>query len=287
MKNKQSIKLLLVILVISISLSIFPLIANASVSDISGYWGEQVIKEWINEGLASGYPDGTFRPNNDISRVEFMKLVNSTFGYREEQEINYTDVIKDKWYISTLKIAKAAGYISGYTDGTMKPDSPITREEVATIIAKTMNLSVNEIGIEEFKDKENIEWSKGYVGAVVIAKYMIGFPDGKFKPQANITRGEAIYALNNILIDKNYVEGVHGKAKQDFLGITYIHVIWNQGVKPSSIKANGQDLKYDIKDGKWKGTSLSMKIGDKVEILAIENGVEAKETIFVKNMTDN
>lgn len=286
MMYRKSTKVLWMIMVISILASIFPLSAYAIPSDISGYWAEKVVVEWVEKGLASGYIDGTFRPKNDISRAEFMTLVNSAFEYTQEEEIDYKDINPGKWYTSAIKKAKAAGYISGYNDGTMKPDSPITREEVASIIARIMELDSNEKGVEIFKDRDQIKWSKGYVGAVAKVEYMVGFPDGSFKPQNNITRGEAIYALNNITIGRNYPEGVHGVAKQDFFGITYIHVIWNQGVKPSSVKANGQDLKYDNKDGKWKGTSLTLNIGDKVEILAIENGVELKETITVRDIVD-
>lgn len=282
----ESRKVLLMIMVISILVSIFPLSAYAIPNDISGYWAEKVVVEWVEKGLASGYTDGTFRPKNDISRAEFMTLVNNAFEYTQEEEIDYKDIAPGKWYTSAIKKAKAAGYISGYNDGTMKPDSPITREEVASIIARIMELDSNEKGVEMFKDNDQIKWSKGYIGAVAKAEYMVGFPDGNFKPQNNITRGEAIYALNNITIGRNYPEGVHGVAKQDFFGITYIHVIWNQGVKPSSVKANGQDLKYDNRDGKWKGTSLTLNIGDKVEILAIENGAELKETITVRDIVD-
>lgn len=287
MMYKESTKALWMLMVIIILASIFPLSAYANPNDISGYWAETVVLEWVEKGLASGYTDGTFRPKNDISRAEFMKLVNSAFEYDQEEEIDYKDVSPGKWYVNVVKKAKAAGYISGYNDGTMKPDNPITREEVASIIARIMGLNSNEKGVEKFKDKDQIKWSKGYVGAVVKEEYMVGFPDGSFKPQNNITRGEAIYALNNIIKGRTHEEGVHGVAKQDFFGITYIHIVWNQGVKPSSVKANGQELKYDNKDGKWKGTSLELKIGDAVEILAIEDGAETKIDIVVKDILDN
>lgn len=277
----------MVIMIISITISIFPLAVYGNVSDISDHWAKDVITQWIEKSLAKGYTDGTFRPKNHISRAEFMNLVNNAFGYTEEKEINYSDVLESKWYINTIKRAAAAGYISGYTDGTMKPDNPITREEVAAIIARIMKLELNEKGTEGFKDKDKIKWSKGYVGAVATAKYMVGTPDGNFNPLNNITRGEAVYALNNIIMENDEVKGVQAVAKQDFFGITYIEVKWNRGVKPSAVKANGQDLTYDNKDGKWKGTSLELEIGDTVEIIVIENGVDVKENIIVKDILDN
>jgi len=280
-------RLVAILMIISIIISIFPLRSYADVSDISDYWGKEVIVQWLEKGLANGYPDGTFRPKNGITRAEFISLVNGAFGYTAEEEIEYKDLTQGKWYITSIKRAKAAGYISGYNDGTMRPDSTITREEVATIIGRITKLNPYAEGIEGFIDKENIKWSKGYVGAVASAKYMVGFPDGSFKPQNNITRGEAIYALNNIIMGKEEVKGVQALAKQDFLGITYIRVLWNKGIKPSAVKANGRDLTYDNSDGRWKGTALDWNIGDEVVIQAISNGSEEKMVILVKDILDN
>ena len=165
----------------------------------------------------------------------------------------------------------------------MRPENPITREEVATIITKIINLKKYENGTEMFKDKNQMTWSKGYVGAVANEKYMVGFPDGTFRPINNITRGEALYALNNILGKA----GVEIVAKQDFLGITYIHVLWNRGINPSMITANGEELTYDKIDEKWKGTSLNLNIGDTVEIISTENGIEHKMSVVVKDLLDN
>lgn len=282
MTYKKLTRLICSTLAIAVFMAIVPLYAYAS-TDLSGYWAKDVIIQWLEKGLASGYSDGTFRPQNQITRAEFMSLVNNAFNFTEEAEINFKDVAEDKWYARVVKIAKAAGYINGYQDGTMRPESPITREEVATIIAKIKNLPLDEGTVEVFKDKEQIKWSKGFVGAVVNAKYMVGFPDGTFKPQNNITRGEAIYALNNI-ISKEEVKLI---AKRDFFGITYIQVLWNKGVHPSSVKANGKDLTYDKEEGKWKGTSLELNIGDIVEITVLQNGVESKETVIVKDILDN
>lgn len=286
MNNSKTIWSLVVFIAIICLAFISPSGAYASISDISDHWAKEVITQWIEKGLASGYSDGTFRPKNHISRAEFMSLVNNAFEYKEEDEINFTDVLQDKWYVTTIKRAKAAGYISGYEDGTVKPNDPITREEVAAIIARIMNLQPDEKGAVDFRDKDQMKWSKGYIGAVSIAKYMVGTPDGNFNPLNNITRGEALYALNNV-IGKREVKGIQAIAKQDLFGITYIHVIWDQGVKPTSIKANDLKLTYDKNDEKWKGTSLDLEIGDEIEIIAIEEGIETKMTIVVKDMLDH
>lgn len=287
MMYRKITKLLLLTMIISITVSIFSMSAYGEISDISDYWAKEVIREWVEKGRVKGYPDDTFRPKNDISRAEFMILVNNAFGFREEAEIDYIDIEMNAWYSQHIRRAKAAGYISGYNDKTIKPNNPITREEVAVVISRLMKLEPNENGVEIFKDKNEITWSKGYVGVVSTKKYMVGFLDQTFKPRNNITRGEAIYALNNLIIEENEAKGIHAVAKQDFLGITYIQVKCDSEVKPSKVKANGKELIYDTKDGKWKGTALDLKLGDVVEILAVENGMEVKEKVIVKDILDD
>lgn len=283
-KRKKAVLWLIVAVILSIS--IIPLEVHAYINDISGYWAEEVVLEWIEKGLANGYSDGNFRPNNEITRAEFMKLTNNAFGFTEEKSINYMDVVEGQWFYDTIQKASANGYITGYEDNTIRPNNPITREEVATIIARIMNLNSKEEGIEDFIDKDDINWSRGYVGAVVSEKYMVGFPDGSFKPQKNITRGEAIYALNNI-IGKKEMKDFEAIVKQDFLGITYIHVISNTEDKPLEVKANGQNLTYDKEDRRWKGTTLDLEIGDNVKISIIRSRGEETLTVKVKDMTDS
>lgn len=131
----------------------------------------------------SGYADGTFKPDQYITRAEFMTLVNKAFNFTDIVPIDYSDVNPEAWYGNTVSRAKAAGYISGYPDGTMKPDNTISREEAASIILRLKNLVPNEAALNQFTDAANITWSKGAVGALANAGIMLGYPDGTFLPQ--------------------------------------------------------------------------------------------------------
>src|SRR5450759_2369563 len=169
-------------------------------SDISDHWAQVKIQSWMDKGLIKGYPDGTFKPDQNVTRAEFMTLANRAFGYTAVVPITYTDVKAGSWYAPEVAKAKAAGYISGYPDGTMKPENPITREEVATIVARIKNLTSDANAADKYTDAAKIgSWSKGQVGAVTSAKIMQGYPDGSFMPQGLITRAEVVEALDNAL----------------------------------------------------------------------------------------
>ena len=168
-------------------------------SDISGHWAEDTIQSWVDEGTIKGYEDGSFKPENTISRAEFMTMVNGIFGHTDVKATTYTDVKSDSWYADAVAKAAAAGYIEGYPDGTMKPDNSISREEAATIIMKINKLTENADAANKFIDASTLVWSKGAVGAVSEANIMTGYPDLSFQPKNYIKRGEAIFALDKSL----------------------------------------------------------------------------------------
>lgn len=165
-------------------------------SDIKGHWAEANIQAWGDEGLIRGYLDRSFKPNTYITRAEFMNLVNGAFGYSGQAKITFNDVSESAWYYEAISIANANGYIDGYTDGTMKPQDPITRQEAAKVIAGILNLELNETAANVFSDSSSIAaWSKGAVGGAAAAKIIAGYADGSFKPLNSITRAEAVSAL--------------------------------------------------------------------------------------------
>ena len=196
MKRKATLILLILCLVLSSLGTTF----GESVSDLQDHWAKDVIEDWIGQGLIKGYPDGSFKPDNAITRAEFMVLVNKVFNFTDGADINFTDVSNNEWYHNTVATAVGAGYIGGYPDGSMKPNNPISRQEVTVVLSKLNNLEQNVDAIAGFVDTDKIaDWAKGYAGAVVVEGYMKGYPDGSFKPLNNITRAEAVVTLNKAI----------------------------------------------------------------------------------------
>jgi hypothetical protein len=168
-------------------------------SDITGHWANGTIQDWLDKGYISGYPDGSFKPDNDISRAEFMALVNKAYGYSATRPISFTDIKVGAWYYNTVSVATAAGYIAGYPDGTIRPNESISRQEAASIIMKINNLKGNAAEADKFSDTGSLTWSKDAVGAVLSAGIMKGYLDGSFGPYKMIKRAEATVSLDQAL----------------------------------------------------------------------------------------
>lgn len=169
----------------------------ADAADIEGHWAKNYIEYLVSRNIMSGYSDGVFKPDKEITRAEFVKMINGVFGYTEEAKISFSDVEESKWYYKDIAKGVAAGYINGYSDGTMKPNKAISRQEAAKIIALAYNLDAQSSNsADEFKDSNKIEdWAKNYVGIMKDRGLMTGYEDGTFGPKKNITRGEVAKIL--------------------------------------------------------------------------------------------
>ncbi len=176
--------------------TLVPVFADTAVkTDYDTHWARGAIASAVASGLTKGYPDGSFKPENPITRAEFFALVNKAFKVTEAAPASYTDVAADAWYAPVVAKAKAAGYISGYADGSIRPESNITRQEAAVVLSKAKSLKAQN-SAPTFSDASAVAaWGKDAVAAASEAKIMSGYPDGSFKPEAQIKRAEALVAI--------------------------------------------------------------------------------------------
>ena len=144
-----------------------PVVLAAQFSDIRGHWAEAQINNWVSKGLIKGYDDGTFKPNSQMKRAEFISLVNRAFGFVKTANIDdYSDVTTEDWYFQDIAKAKAQGYISS-DDNTIRPEEPITRQEVAVMLGKILKLKEQVTGAYKFIDNNTMaDWGIGYIGAI-------------------------------------------------------------------------------------------------------------------------
>ena len=182
-------------------------------TDIQGHWAQNTINKWVDKGDISGYPDGTFRPNNMITRAEFVVLVNNAMGYSKSGYAYFSDVPNHYWGKNAIQTGVAAGYISGDGDGTFRPNDPVTRQEAAAMISRILGLKQNDSRAYRYTDSYAISnWAKGVVGAVSEAGIMAGYPDGSFGPNKVLTRAEAVLALDKTM---NYKPGDKEEDKEE------------------------------------------------------------------------
>lgn len=187
-----------------------PLAAPGPVlTDISGHWAESFIMEAIRAGYISGYADHTFRPDQYVTRAEFVKMIVIAFGFTGEGGKTFMDS-GNHWAKSYIAIAADKGLVlgSGRADGDyFLPDDYISREQVAAILYRT----AERLGITlpaaanavDFGDGSRIS---GYAAPAVTALQTSGIIDGitqngvtLFMPQGNTTRAQAVKMIQGML----------------------------------------------------------------------------------------
>lgn len=169
----------------------------ASFSDTGNHWANSSIEQMAASKRINGYPDGTFKPDRQVSRAEFVNMANQTFGLSgTAANTNFNDVKSADWFYPQVSAAQSVGYIQGYPDGTFKPNQSISREEAAAVLARLLKLDTSTPSTLTVKDAEVIDsWAKGSVSALLSKQIFNGYEDGSFKPFAPISRAEAATAF--------------------------------------------------------------------------------------------
>ncbi len=201
---KKTLRIISLILIISLFMGISAfgdeVQVSAEFSDLStDYWAYEGIAKLVDAKIIQGYLDGTFRPDDHITRAELVKIANMVFDYTQKQEsTSLTDVPDSEWYYEQVLIAQNAGYIDGYLDGTFKPDNNITREEFCKILDTIVDF-VELPGAYAPADDVS-EWASDYVNKVLSNKIMLLDSDNNFRAKEFATRAEVCDALSKFLI---------------------------------------------------------------------------------------
>lgn len=159
-------------------------------SDTAGHWAENSIKELVGLGVIGGYPDGTFRPDNKITRAEFATILVKAFKLEAQKGKVFADTA-GHWAQDTIATAAYYGLVKGYDANTFGPDDPITREQMAAMMVRAAKLTPVAAEIA-FKDSASISgWAREAVATAVKNGIISGYPDNTLRPQGHATRAEA------------------------------------------------------------------------------------------------
>lgn len=172
---------------------------TSSKSDTDGHWAEKQIKEFMGKGIIGGYEDGSFKPNNSITRAEFVSILNKYFGLTKSSGKVFNDT-KNHWAKDAIDIAVTNGITNGMDKNMFKPNVPLTREQASVMISNYKKLNdANLDKLNKFADSKSVSsWAKSGVEGMLEKGYMNGYKDNKFNPKKPITRAEAVATLSRI-----------------------------------------------------------------------------------------
>ncbi len=169
-------------------------------------WAYGDIESLSGLGDISGYPDGSFKPGNTITRAEFVSILSKALKLAAYNPAapDFSDVAQGDWFYGSVEDAVYAGIVKGHSS-TFKPDDPITREEMAVILVNALNeqdqAKTNMSAKTGFADDAGISaWAKGFVAVAVQDGLIKGYSDdNSFRPKSAATRAEACAMIMNFL----------------------------------------------------------------------------------------
>ena len=166
------------------------------------YWGKDAIIGLYNKDIVAGAGDGYFRPNNTITRAEFVQMVVKAFGFGMKGDAaNFTDVQNADWFSKAVQIAYTNGVVNGTSDTTFSPNANITRQDMMVILTNAAEAIGKNLtaGNAAFADSDSISAYAQDAVAKMTGSGVVYGTDGNVNPLANATRAEAAAMLARLL----------------------------------------------------------------------------------------
>lgn len=256
---KKKFKLFLAAGVIAATISVHHSHSFAYFSDMENHYAKEAVEVWNRRGIVTGY-QGRFHPQKTITRGEAAVFLDRLMNYRGEGSNRFSD-LKESYYTSAILRLNKRGILQG-SKGMIRPEEPITREEMAVLFAKLFDMTGIKGGGDFFDDSKISTWAQPFVNQLKKEGYITGY-QGKFHPKTKVTRAEFISLLNNMVADvvkePKDIDATH--YKKGFLLIQSGNVKVRGLDHISVVIAHTQDSQIEFVDSKIN--SLTLEDGTK------------------------
>lgn len=240
--------------------------ANVAYPDVDSSTVQgQAIMKMTEAGVVGGYEDGTFRPDGQLTRAEFVKIVNGVFHYQETGEaITAFDDIDGHWAQGQIEIAQQNGYIGGvgYIEGIGKhcfaPDATLTREQVAVILSRILKLE-NVFQMNLVVQDAVSDWAKADVEKAIVCGVFALEDNNTFRATEPITRAEVCQALAPYT--QTVASVVQGQQKQVQEALqeasTALRTLYYDDSEMNQVVTTLQSSINKTLQAGWKGTTIT------------------------------
>lgn len=173
-------------------------------NDLVGHWSAPFVEALAEKNLVKGFIDGTFQPDTQVTRAQFAALVAAAFPSRESTQplARFRDVSPSFWAASAIRQAQTQGFISGFPDGTFRPNSPMTRVQAIVALANGLSLKGGRSeSLLAYSDRAQVpSYAIEPVAAATERQIVVNYPDpAQLRPLSPITRAETTALVHQAL----------------------------------------------------------------------------------------
>ena len=187
-----------------------PAAVAAQFSDTRGHWAESYIDALSSRGVINGFPDGSFRPNQPVTRAQFATIVSNGFQLAAAVGgAQFTDVSPGYWATSAISTAAANGLVSGFPDRTFRPEQPVTRTETLVVLTNALGSAAVPAAVPvdlstRYRDAAAIpSWANAQIAAASQAGLVVSYPDPTLlEPNRAATRAEVAASTYQAMVQR-------------------------------------------------------------------------------------
>jgi hypothetical protein len=175
-----------------------PAQAQTTYSDVSSnYWASEFIQDLSSRGIIKGFTDGSFRPNDIVTRAQFASMVSSFDTANVRSAVAFPDVPTSFWANSAIRTAYQKGFMSGYPNGTFSPNQPIPRAQALVSLANGLGYSATgnvDSTLNYYSDASSIpDYARTSIAAATTKSMVVNYPTvTQLNPNRSMTRAEAV-----------------------------------------------------------------------------------------------
>ncbi len=264
-------------------------------SDVSSsYWAKPFIERVTKEGVMSGFGDGTFKPEQLVTRAQFAVILNSAFSEEPvRKNRTFKDVTAKNKSAAAINKAYATGFMSGYSDNTFRPDLKITKAQALVFLANGLQLTVPKSvskTLSVYRDADEIaDNAQNGVAAATDSKLVVNYPKIAFlNPNDEMTRADAAAMIYQALVSQEKLTALPGDTKI----AAYIVNNGTGQTTSSSTSTTTTGTTSTIQNGKLvaRGTAIAVKLpgGNDVKLIlaptdTVQTNLEVAQAITGTN----
>ncbi len=180
--------------------------------DVQGYWAQRYIDALAAKNIIAGFPDGTFRPNEPVTRAQFAAIVSKAFSPTAKRgSVNFTDVSRNFWGYQPIQTAYQGGFVAGYPGGVFQPQQEIPRVQALVSLANGLNLpSGNPSVLSIYTDASQIpDYATAPVAAATQRQLVVNYPKpSQLDPNRAATRAEVAAFVYQALVNAGRAQAI-------------------------------------------------------------------------------
>ncbi|MBE9011451.1 DUF1565 domain-containing protein [Pseudanabaenaceae cyanobacterium LEGE 13415] len=185
---------------------------NTAFSDIQGHWAQQYIQALASQAIITGFPDGTFKPNDPVTRAQFATIVAKAFNPAPRNAaVNFTDVRSNFWGFGAIQTASRAGFMAGFPGGAFRPDQRIPKVQALVALSNGLQYGAGDTSLlSRFQDAASIpSWAASPIAAATQRQIVVNYPTvGQLNPNREATRAEVAAFIYQALVAQGKAQAI-------------------------------------------------------------------------------